>query len=89
MPQLLKKKSCHSLMRKVWREGVADEQFNIGLIPITDLRYGADFEFFNAEHGQGDRKKLYMFMGVAMLILILACLNYLNLVSAHAVKEGG
>ena len=77
----------HSLMKQVWRARIADEQFNIGLIPITDLRYGADFEFFNAEHGHGDRKKLYMFMGVAMLILILACLNYLNLVSAHTIKR--
>ena len=62
-------------------------QYNIGIIPITDLRYGADFEFFNAEHGHGSRKKLYMFMGVALLILILACLNYLNLISAYAIKR--
>ncbi len=74
------------LMEKVWSEHITDEQYGIGYIPIVDLRYGADFEFFNAEHGHGNRKKLYMFMGVAALILILACLNYLNLISAYAVK---
>ena len=44
-------------------------------------------KFFNVEHGHGSRKKLYMFMGVALLILILACLNYLNLISAYAIKR--
>lgn len=77
----------HSLMNEIWREKITDDQYNIGIIPITDLRYEADFEFFNAEHGHGSRKKLFMFIGVAMLILILACLNYLNLVSAYSVKR--
>jgi len=77
----------HSLMRKVWRTGITDKQYDIGYISIKDLRYEADFEFFNAEHGHGDRNKLFMFMGVAALILILACLNYLNLLSAHAVQR--
>ena len=77
----------HNLMKEVWRENVSDEQFNIGIIPISDLRYDADFEFFNAEHGHGDRKKLFMFLGVAMIILILACLNYMNLISAYAGKR--
>jgi putative ABC transport system permease protein len=81
------KDGVHLIMKKIWREKFSDDQYNPGLIRITDLRYGADFEFFNAEHGSGNRNKLYMFIGVAMLILILACLNYLNLISAYAVKR--
>jgi len=77
----------HSLMRKIWREHIPYEEYDVGMISIADLRYGADFEFFNAEHGHGDRNKLYMFMGVAVLILILACLNYLILASANAIKR--
>jgi len=77
------------VMKEVWREKITDDQYNIGIIPITDLRYEADFEFFNVEHGHGSRKKLFMFMGVAMLILILACLNYLNLISAYSLKREG
>lgn len=76
-----------ALMRQVWKEHLPYEAYDIGMIAIADLRYGADFEFFNAEHGHGDRKKLYLFMGVAVLILILACLNYLILASANAVKR--
>jgi putative ABC transport system permease protein len=77
----------HLLMKEIWSERITDDQYNIGIIPITDLRYDADFEFFNAEHGHGSRKKLYMFLGVAMMILILACLNYMNLISAYAIKR--
>lgn len=77
----------HNLMKHIWRERITDDQYNIGIIPIGDLRYGADFEFFNAEHGHGNRNRLYMFMGVALLILILACLNYINLISAEAINR--
>jgi hypothetical protein len=41
----------------------------------------------NAEHGHGDVNKLYLFIGVAVLILILACLNYLILASSNAMKR--
>ncbi len=77
----------HALMIGLWRERINDEQFDIGMIPVTDLRYGADFEFFNAEHGHGRRNRLFMFLGVAVMILVLACLNYMNLVSAYAIKR--
>ena len=77
----------HLLMKEIWSEKITDDQYDIGIIPITDLRYGADFEFFNAEHGHGSRNKLFMFLGVALLILILACLNYMNLISAYAIKR--
>lgn len=75
------------LMKKIWRENLPYEEYDLGMISIADLRYGADFEFFNAEHGHGDRNKLYLFIGVAALILILACLNYLILSSANAMKR--
>jgi len=77
----------HSVMRQIWREHIPYEEYDIGITSIADLRYGADFEFFNAEHGHGDRNKLFMFIGVAVLILILACLNYLILASAQAMKR--
>lgn len=72
-------------MKKIWRANISDSQFEVGLISLPNLRYGAQFEFFNAEHG--DQKKLYLFIGIASLILILACFNYMNLVSAYYVKR--
>ncbi|MDD4031716.1 MAG: ABC transporter permease, partial [Bacteroidales bacterium] len=71
----------------IWRENVAEKQYGINFIPITKLRYGADFDVFNAQHG--NYLKLYSFIGIALLILILASLNYTNLVSAYSMKRVG
>ncbi|WP_234571177.1 ABC transporter permease [Rhodohalobacter sp. 614A] len=74
-----------NLSQQVFRKHITDEQYNLNLIPITDLRYKADFSFFNAEHGS--YKKLLTLAFVAVLILVLACLNYTNLISAYAYKR--
>jgi putative ABC transport system permease protein len=74
-----------NVAQEVWRKRITDEQYDINFIPITKLRYGAKFDFFNAEHG--NYQKLYAFMGIALLILVLACLNYTNLVSAYSIKR--
>ena len=74
-----------SLARGIWRERIADDQFGLDLIPITKLRYGARFEFFNAEHG--NIQNLFIFNCVSLLILLLSCLNYINLVSAGFIKR--
>ena len=74
------------LARKVFRNGIPDEQYDLNIIPITRLRYGVKFSFFNAPHA--DSRQLYVFIGIAALILILSCLNYANLISAYAYKRG-
>jgi ABC-type antimicrobial peptide transport system permease subunit len=74
-----------SLAREVWRERITDDQFSLNLFPITKLRYGARFEFFNAEHGNS--QNLFIFNCISILILLLSCLNYINLVSASFIKR--
>lgn len=73
------------LAEKIWTEHIKGDQYRINFIPIEDLRYKAKFPFFNVEHG--NTQKLYTFIFVAALILLLACLNYVNLISAHASKS--
>ena len=74
-----------NLADAIWRENITDRQYSVNFIPITKLRYGADFEVFNAKHG--NYLKLYSFIGIALLILILASLNFINLVSAYSIKR--
>ena len=74
-----------SIAQEVWRERITDDQYNLNLIPVTKLRYGAKFEFFNAEHGSS--QNLFIFNCISILILILSCLNYINLVSASFIKR--
>jgi len=73
------------LAEKIWKQHITDDQYRINFFPIKDLRYKAKFPFFNVEHG--NIQKLYTFIFVAALILLLACLNYINLISAHASKR--
>ena len=73
------------IAKKMWREHITDEQYSINFIPIQDLRYKVKFDFFNAEHG--NIQKLYTFVLVATLIMVLACLSYINLISAYASKR--
>lgn len=75
------------IINDIWRENNTDKQYSINLISITKLRYGAPFSVFNAKHG--NYLKLYSFIGIALLILILASLNYTNLVSAYSIKRAG
>ena len=69
----------------IWRQHLTDDQYNINFVPIQDLRYKAEFEFFEANHGNS--QKLYAFVLVAVLILSLSCLNYINLNSSYATKR--
>ncbi len=73
------------LSQNVFRNGISDEQYNLNMIPFTELRYGAKFSFFNAEHA--NPQQLIVFISIACLILILSCLNYSNLISAYTTKR--
>lgn len=74
-----------STAEKIWRDHITDDQYNINFIPIKDLRYKADFEFFEADHG--NLQKLYTFISIAVLILLLSCLNYINLNASYVTKR--
>lgn len=74
-----------ALAGRVFRQYITDEQYNLNTVPVTDLRYEANFSFFNAEHG--NYQKLFLLVTVAILILVIACLNYTNLISAYAYKR--
>lgn len=71
--------------QKIFRSRISDEQYNLNLIPITELRYRAKFSFFNAEHA--NRQQLFIFISIAGLVFVLACLNYLNLNSVQTLKR--
>ena len=73
------------LGRDIWTSNVKYDQFSLGFLPIKDFRYNRTFDAFTSEHG--NKLKLYSFMGIAFLILVLAVLNYANLVTAQSLKR--
>ncbi|MBO6585360.1 MAG: ABC transporter permease [Gracilimonas sp.] len=53
-------------------------------IPISDLYLS---EHSLASGFKGDRKYIYIFSAIALFILILACINYMNLSTARAMQR--
>lgn len=65
------------------------DEFNIKvkyeLIPLTDIHLKSDFE--GEPEPLGEISFLYIFGAVALFMILLACINYMNLSTARATKR--
>lgn len=52
------------------------------LQPLNDIHFNSDFEAF--DHRQAHKPTLYGLLAVAAFLLILACINFINLTTAQA-----
>ena len=55
------------------------------LQPLRDVYLKSDFS--NAQAIQGSMRNVYIFAGVAILLLLIACINFINLTTARALKR--
>jgi putative ABC transport system permease protein len=58
--------------------------FTLSLTPIKDV-YFEKVDFDNARHG--DKTVVYVFLSIAVLILLIACINFVNLSTIRAVDR--
>jgi putative ABC transport system permease protein len=72
-----------SFMDKYLGEYYAASGFKMGLTikPLDQIYFAAD-AFDNVKHG--NKKMVYVFMSIAILILVIACINFINLATARA-----
>ncbi|MCE6992446.1 ABC transporter permease [Dyadobacter sp. CY323] len=49
---------------------------------LTDMHFNNNIQ--SADQSKGDRKTVYVFFGLAFVILLVACINYVNLTTARA-----
>jgi putative ABC transport system permease protein len=63
---------------------VANLEMQSWIEPLADIHLGADLEY---DQPHGNRMYLYAFAAVAVLILGLACINYVNLATARAAQR--
>jgi len=56
-------------------------KIGLGLEPLKDI-YFHSLQFDNVKHG--DKKIVFIFMSIAILILVIACINFMNLATARA-----
>jgi putative ABC transport system permease protein len=63
----------------------ADKPYQFEFQSITDVYL--DSEFANYQKVKGSRQNIYIFAGVAILLLLIACLNFVNLSTARSVTR--
>ncbi len=59
--------------------------FDLALTPLTDIYFEPSSDFDNVKHG--DKAVVYIFLSIAILILIIACINFMNLSTIRAVER--
>ncbi|WP_134088718.1 ABC transporter permease [Olivibacter sp. XZL3] len=59
-------------------------KFSLSLAPLKDV-YFENSTFDNAKHG--DKVVVYIFLSIALLILLIACINFMNLSTIRAVER--
>jgi len=59
--------------------------FTLSLTPLKDIYFEDASTFDNVKHG--DKKVVYIFLSIAVLILVIACINFMNLSTIRAVER--
>jgi len=77
MPAVFKKYNKGS-----WFKGAT---VDFQLSPIDHIYLNAPLKRDHGSHG--DRKLVYIFMAVALLIVLIACINYMNLATARSIER--
>ena len=59
--------------------------FELALTPLTNVYFEPASSFDNVRHG--DKKVVYIFLSIAVFILLIACINFMNLSTIRAVER--
>ncbi|NIJ51808.1 ABC transporter permease [Dyadobacter arcticus] len=60
-------------------------KMDLSLTPMSDIYFEPHSAFDNVKHG--DKKVVYIFLSIAALILLIACINFTNLSTIRAVER--
>ena len=77
-------KQFPAFMEKYLGEFYRENGFKMDLAikPLHGIYFEGDGRFDNVKHGS--KKMVYIFMSIAILILVIACINFMNLATARA-----
>ena len=59
--------------------------FRLSLTPLKDIYFETTSSFDKVRHG--DKKVVFVFLSIAVLILLIACINFMNLSTIRAVER--
>lgn len=61
------------------------DDVSLSIMPLLDIHLHSHLRFI--AEPQGDIRYIYLFAGIALLILIIACFNYVNMVTARSAER--
>lgn len=64
-----------------------DNKLSLSLQPLTDIYFGSGKIVDNNSGDKGNSSMIYILGSIGLLILIIACINYINLTSAQAMTQ--
>jgi putative ABC transport system permease protein len=67
-----------------WKENSIDGEMHYELTPLQELHFRTDMSY---DTPKGDKSYLYIFSMVAIFILLIACINYINLSVAQSTRR--
>ncbi len=91
LPQILKKYMGPQVQEELgvsYNEFTKDNQLGLFLQPITRIHLESDFVASSELEQGGDIKYIYIYSAVALFMLLIACINFMNLSTAAAAKRG-
>lgn len=89
-PQILKKymgPQMQDALGVSFDEFTKKNQLGLYLQPLTDIHLNSDFSAASELEQGGDIKYIYIFSAVALFMLLIACINFMNLSTAAASKR--
>jgi len=70
-----------------YAEFTSKNQIELLLQPLTDIHLKSDFTAASQIEQGGDIKTVYIFIAIALFMLVIACINFMNLSTAAASKR--
>lgn len=80
-----KPETLEPVFTKLVAEAKEDETTLINVMPITSIHLHSHLIADN--YGNGDIRNIYIFSIIAMFVLLIACINFVNLSTARAIKR--
>lgn len=90
LPTLLDKYMGSKMQEQMgvpYDEFIKENQLGFRLQPLTDIHLHSDNSAYSELEQGGDIKYVYIFSAIALFMLLIACINFMNLSTATAAKR--
>ena len=90
LPYIIEKYMGPKMLAKMgvpFEEFTKKNQLGFKLLPLTDIHLHSDNASYSQLEQGGDIKYVYIFSAVALFMLLIACINFMNLSTATAAKR--